>query len=361
MSQKIIWIGPIVKTEDLNSSKAISPAANVWQLGFVNGLIENDYKVISVSYMPLPSWPNGKLWCGKHQTINDKKNFKQYSIPYLNIKGIREFWMALAILKILIFKIPKKKYLLFTYNPLKRHCLTATLYKKLFNKNTWISIIADDLVKNKPDYNLFLSYDYYKRFQSDKKLFLDGGIPLRNLVSQKNENPKKSLVYAGSLSKWTGIKDFVNLFSLVDSKEFILNIYGKGDVEELQKVIAKTGSKNIILHGFVSDDILESACNEAYAFVNPRAKDIVNSENNFPSKLLHYLSFQKPIISTSLKGVGPIYDEFLLYFSNQEDLKNVMNRIIDSEYYIENKKNISSFIKYNSWKDRTKNILSKIN
>ena len=361
MNKNIIWIGPIVKNGDLKISKAISPAANVWQLGFIGGLMENNYEVLSISYVPRASWPNDSIWCSKHAALSKIELFEQHTISYLNIKYIREFWMAIAMLKMMISKLSKKnEYIIITYNPLKRHSLLANWFK-LFFKSTWISIVADDLAKGKPDYTLFLSYDYYKRFLLPNKLFCDGGITVRNKISdQINKESKKSLIYAGSLNKWTGIIDFIKLFSNVDSDEFTLNIYGKGNENEIQDVINKTGSKNIILHGFVSDDTLEKACFNAYAFVNPRATNISNSENNFPSKLLYYLSFKKPIISTQSKGISNLYDEILFYFSDSDSLQEQLEKVKDSDFYNNHIIIIDSFIKEFTWKNKVKSQLLKL-
>lgn len=362
MNKKIIWIGPIVKNEDLMISKAISPAANVWQLGFIGGLIDNEYEVISISYVPRASWPNDSIWCKKHAALSKSALFKQHAISYLNIKFIREFWMAIAMLKMMVSKLSKKnEYIIITYNPLKRHSLLAN-WAKLFFKSTWISIVADDIAKGEPDYTLFLSYDYYKRFSSPNKLFCDGGITVRNNGAHHiNKESQKSLIYAGSLNKWTGIKDFIKLFSNVVSDEFILNIYGKGNEKEIQDAIKKTGSKNIILHGFVEDDVLEKACLNAYAFVNPRATNIQNSENNFPSKLLYYLSFKKPIISTKSKGISNLFDELLFYFSDSDSLKIQLNKVKNGDVYNEYTNRIDSFTKEFTWKNKVKSLLSNLN
>lgn len=355
--KKVLWIGPIVPTNEVANFKAISAAANVWQLGFIDGLIQNNINVTSISYVPYPTWPKGPFWAKKPSNKINKNGLQQFFFEYLNISFLRELWIAIMIVFYTLKKIPKlKDQLVFTYNPYPRHIYSANFLKSIL-RCKWISIIADNKSYGNPDFYLFLSYDYFKRFNKSNKLFCDGGIKYRSLNYLKVESTSaKSLVFAGALSKWTGIIDFIDLFDEIDSDEYVLHIYGKGDPDILEKKNKLIGNR-IILHGFVSDDELDQASKNAYAFINPRPQDLFRSENNFPSKILHYLSYNKPVISTKTKGLSPDYNDILLYYSDQKSFNACIQLINNPEYYANIATKISNFIPINTWDKKVKNIL----
>ena len=253
-------------------------------------------------------------------------------------------------------------YIVFTYNPYPRHWFSANLLRLIF-RCKWVSIIADDRSYGNPDFHLFLSFDYFKRFEKRNKLFCDGGIMIRSLnetkKNEKSSGSHKSLVFAGVLNDWTGIIDFIDLFNEIDLENYILHIYGKGDPDVLKNKNISLKNK-VILHGFVNDIELERACRNAYAFINPRPLHMFRSENNFPSKLLLYLSYNKPVISTKTKGLSPDYDNILSYYSDSETLKKCIDLINDRENYENIVKKISCFNAENTWFKKVKNITNAI-
>ncbi len=360
--EEVIWVGPLVKYEDLKNSKALSPAANVWQLAFIKGLIENGINVFSLSYIPYPSWPKGPLMARSHKTINNVEGLKQRSVSYLNVKGVREFSLFSNLYKAV--KESKNK-LIFTYNPLPRHVQIAQKLRKIEGCK-WVSIVADDIPVGNPDYITFLSYDSYLNANEKNKLFFDGGFELRKSEPDTKEgvndqSPTKKIIYAGSLNKWTGIKEFIKVFAELNDDDFSLEIYGKGDEQSLKKEIQKVGGQNISVHGFVSEDKLTEVCNKAWAFINPRPMEIDLGENNFPSKLLLYMPFYKPVISTKTKGLSPDFDNVLIYYKNVEDLRGSLEQLKNSQYYEENSRVMKKFVINNIWNKRIEQFLNRLN
>lgn len=361
--KKVLWIGPIVPPSEVAKYKAISAAANVWQLGFIDGLIENEINVTAVSYVPYPFWPKGPLWAKRPLNKINYSGLQQYLFGYLNIILIREFWIAAMIVSFSLIKISDiKQQIVFTYNPNPRHLFAAKCLRLIFGCK-WVSIIADDRTYGNPDFHLFLSFDYFKRFKKKNKLFCDGGITLRNLKRESECNAfsttHKSLVFAGTLNKWTGIIDFIELFNEIEPEDYVLHIYGKGDSEILENKKA-VSNERVILHGFVSDNDLDQACRDAYAFINPRPLNVFRGENNFPSKLLLYLSYNKPIISTKTMGLSPDYDKILLYYSDPETLKKCIELINMRENYYQMVSKISCFNPENTWFKKVLNIVNSI-
>ena len=66
----------------------------------------------------------------------------------------------------------------------------------------------------------------------------------------------------------------------------------------------------------------------ADVLVNPRPIDFEDNRTNFPSKILDYLSYKRPIVSTRTDGVGPGYDE-LVRFTASDDPSDIATAIDD--------------------------------
>jgi hypothetical protein len=283
-NKNILFIGPIVNKKDLSVNKVLSPAANYWQLNFIHSLENNNFKTTLATYIPDQSWPIGKFWV-KYPKENKIGVTNTISVNYLNIFFIRELWISFS----LFFSIRKKCNdfnVLFTYNPVFRHKFLAILLRLHF-KIKWISILADDVIKGKPDLTIFLSKSYFSTALLENKLYFEGGI---NNYYKPIINNKKILLYAGSLTKWTGIEDFVIFFnSLNNHLNFELHIYGKGESEIINNYISI--NSRIKYFGFVDDEHLINKCRSAFAFINPRPLIVYNGDNNFPSKILFYLEF----------------------------------------------------------------------
>lgn len=360
--KKILWLGPIVDPEKQTLTNAISPAANTWQLEFIKGLIDNSISVTILTYMPDQVWPKGKIWIKypSNETLNNK--VENINVGYLNLYLIRDVWIPCALFIKTVFKTNlKKTNFFFSYNVPFRHRLFAIFIKFFSPHIKWLSIIADIGSKGNPDYHIFLSYDYFKKFPNNKKIFLDGGIPIINDdIATKVETQQKVLLYAGSISEWTGIEDFCSLFDSISSQlDIELHIYGKGKSVQLNSLVER--NPKIKFFGFVSDSELHLACQNAYAFINPRPLDAHQGENNFPSKLLMYLAYKKPILSTKTPNLSPSYDLLLNYYYGIDSLKAELQSIIRSKELYQLKKNsISKYTKQNSWKEKIKLLLRSL-
>jgi glycosyltransferase involved in cell wall biosynthesis len=64
--------------------------------------------------------------------------------------------------------------------------------------------------------------------------------------------------------------------------------------------------------GVVDEAKLRVLSEAAWAFVNPRPPSIAENAHNFPSKVLEYLSYGKPVVSTWTPGLAPEYREVLM-------------------------------------------------
>jgi glycosyltransferase involved in cell wall biosynthesis len=320
---KILFVGSLVYDSNIFDSNAVSPAANQWQLDLIEGLLKNGIEVSVLSYFPEQIWPLGPLFVKNKSVVWSNSSFTY--VDYLNIPFLRfsvlQYKFVNALNKICLNEKSKPDFVI-TYNATKANCGLGEVFQKKF-KGKWISIIADGYSKGNPDSQIFLSFGYFQKSKIASKIHLDGAPPIFQ-GDKVSLGGRKIIIYSGSLDVWTGIEFFVQQFSYLNVQDFELHIYGKGKSRIISKIANE--NQNILLKGFVSSDELVLACKEAFAFVNPRPTHLTGVENNFPSKLLLYISFGKPILSTKTKGISGLYDEILNYY-NPQDINSLRNQM----------------------------------
>ena len=114
--------------------------------------------------------------------------------------------------------------------------------------------------------------------------------------------------------------------------------------------------------GYVSRKRLEEKCRQTDIFVNPRKSD--GNDTNFPSKILFYLSFKKPIISTR-SGLSPKYNN-VLFLLDDEKINTLTRKIellislnLNKKKFLTKK--IINFNKKNSWDIHAKKFINWLN
>jgi glycosyltransferase involved in cell wall biosynthesis len=256
-----LWTGVIVKPEVVANFKVVSAAANNWQLGFINGLISNGCNVTCISYSADSYWPKGRI-LPKLKAIEVPDYLNVIRVSYFNLPLLREFSLFLSLIFIVITHGISFNVLI-TYNPFKRHIFLGKFVKYWLNK-IWVLIIADGDYSGFPDLSIYLSHETFLS-KCGNKYFLQGGIadfiPLIN-----SQVLNRNIVYAGNISKLTGIVEFASQFNQLDYNrlglEFLeLHIYGKGEDKYLNN-LAKINPR-IKVFGFVDDEELKIAMQEA--------------------------------------------------------------------------------------------------
>ncbi len=86
-------------------------------------------------------------------------------------------------------------------------------------------------------------------------------------------------------------------------------ICGKGVCSDLTQRAVR--DQRIKLLGFLSETELDQRLRTAWVLVNPRSVTHEGSRMNFPSKLLRYLSYGKPVVTVWTPGIPPEYREVL--------------------------------------------------
>jgi glycosyltransferase involved in cell wall biosynthesis len=223
----------------------------------------------------------------------------------------------------------------FSYNALSPEAPIARWLQSEFDV-PWICVVADypetsdpsvsTLRRRAPDVygayqrhlirqaagRLYLSWALFNEAGQEPKLHLEGGIAaLQPELAPLAVRGPRVVMFTGSLNVLTGIDFLLRAFARVRDRNCELWICGRGHLEK-QVVAATRGDARIRYYGMVPRERLHELMGRADVFVNPRPSALPENRANFPSKLLEYLSWARPVISTLTPGVPPGYRSVLL-------------------------------------------------
>lgn len=322
----IVLLGPIFTEEILHKHTATSPAASLWCSIFAQNLAKFK-NLFCISAVNSSMFPKGSLVVNGY--IYDKP-VPTKMVPYVGLPFLRHFLINRNIknqLKLLL-ATNHINYCI-TYNTTLNNIKAAEFLKT--KGVQWVSIYADadtdkQLVSN-ADFHVYFSFDSFKRSIYKNKIHFEGGI-YRKVADKYTENNTKIFLYTGVIRKENGVDLMLDAFKMLEDKDAVLKICGKGNYEGfIDKVAADSRVK---FYGLVDNTALLKLYMEASFFLNPRLSCYEENNNNFPSKLLDYLSYAKPIISTKTKGINPTLYNYLYILSNEDalSLSLLMNQLL---------------------------------
>jgi hypothetical protein len=371
IAKNILWIGSVFSEEDSIKEKAISLAANRWQLGMLNSLIENDYSIFLIGHLPCPVFPKGRMIVTRKTYLG--KKIEGYYFSYLNILGIRNLHLSFQYYSLVKKTLKRHHDIAFIvfYNLNWYHTLALKIIKKRYKVSIY-GIVAD-VNKNELkghyklekyyDYLLYLSYAFYKESNHPGKIFLEGGID--NFKSPgliECDKAKKIIMYAGGLGGHGGVNLLLDAYSQLNRNDVELWICGKGQNNKLLSMLQKDSSiKNL---GVLSELELIERSRKVYLFVNPRPSDYENNYYNFPSKILDYLAYNKLIVSTKSPGLSPDYSRILEITVDEtpRSLCKSLNKLLDytKEEYEKRIEFQNEFSKEKLWKSQIQKVIGNI-
>jgi len=111
------------------------------------------------------------------------------------------------------------------------------------------------------------------------------------------------------MNQYGGVNLLLKAFELIRDTSIELWLCGKGENYDIRRAVQRDA--RIKWYGFVTDEHLIDLSERVSAFINPRPVILPASTGNFPSKILEYFSYGKPVISTWTEGLSPEYKEVL--------------------------------------------------
>ncbi|MEE2723174.1 MAG: glycosyltransferase [Bacteroidota bacterium] len=349
--------------ETLSKNKTLSAAVTRWLKVFLS---EVNYVFVGHEYSRV--WPLGNM------IFKSKKSKKGFIIGYLNIYVLRKiylftsyFFKIYCVLKNSSFQDTLIIHSCLEYkNKLTVQILVAKLFKKLKGINV-ICIVGDGYEPDGFDAYFFVSYHTYSLAKQKNKFLFEGvvenqNIKKENLSSSKKYSKKIQLMYSGAIDGHVSLK---NLIEALQDQKFInkyeLIITGICNDNSLTDYF--NSFNNVQYLGFLKDEALYEKAHQVDVFINPRRMDFLPNEFNFPSKLLFYMQFDKPIISSLTKGLSPVFLDFLMPIKGDTKTDyvsaiNNFNNLTQKEIEILLKK--QKALKNNLSKENATNLLLKI-
>jgi hypothetical protein len=316
---RILWLEGVFDEATIDSFPAISPAVNFWHTGFVKALEVAGCEVTLMGHAHDRIWPKGRavVHAGEAKLA---PGFAGQAVGYLNLPALRartQAWNYLSRVKAHLAAHGRPDFVV-TFNDTPATPAARFLSREL--GVPWLFISGDGPVIAGADGYLYQNWVYFESSQSPgPKIHLDGGLPLLDPVVLSEEAGARpcALMYMGALTAHGGAVELVRGFHALEMPEAELWITGRGSNEEIERLAAV--DPRIKLYGFVNQKRLHELASRARVFANPRPTTFAPNKLNYPSKLLHYLAYGRPVLSTFTDGLSPDYREVLIPMEEESE------------------------------------------
>lgn len=321
-SRRILWLGGLFDEPTVHAAAAASPAANNWQCGLIDGIRKAGLGVDAVGHLPMPLWPRGPAWVAASAARPPHGLHSRYC-SYANLPLLRTPCLRLAYRELAASasQTDGQPWFTVTYNGDPPQCAGARLVRRLHG-TPWVCIVADGEAPRDADGFVFLSWDYFRSFSTARpRLHLDGGVRLIPPTGCTSDTHGAStthrIVFAGGLGEHAGAALLARAFHRLTHPNVELLILGKGRNPGIEELARR--DDRIRLLGHVPQQELDEVGFKASVFVNPRPTSHGPNRVNFPSKLLTYLAYGKPVISTRCSGLAPEYADLLVFVDREDE------------------------------------------
>ena len=236
----------------------------------------------------------------------------------------------LKILKYVKLKYKFKTSLIVPDIPENIISFKSKIYKIYKNKiNREIQYISNNFVDS---YMFFTEQISTKFRQCSKSIVREGIIDSFKIFNVKNDF--LSCTYIGKTNEKNGIKLLIETASKIKNVHF--DLYGTGDMDKLLKNIKLP---NLTYHGFINPNDIEEKLLKSDILLSPRYYRDYTSYS-FPSKVLKYLSYCKPVVTFKLPCYSEKFDKVLIYPESEtvesfvKGIENAIRRKNDDLYKI---------------------------
>jgi glycosyltransferase involved in cell wall biosynthesis len=302
-----------------------------WQQMFIGGLREAGHRVRWIGHEPHRTWPWGPLrvWPRSHQQIV-AVDPAGHQVGYINVSRLRNISLRKAYRHATLEALRSERpdvLISYNANPWIQGAVDAVMGSDI----PWVPVILECLDPLENGWGNFLqsisrargvafiSHWLYEHAPVEKKHLLSGAVvprPAAPTVPRHAGPPV--LLYAGAHSRAGGLDRLVSAMQLIKSPGVRLVVTGQGKGLDPQITRACETTPGVEDLGMVPESRLVELATAADVLVNPRPLDFEDNRTNFPSKLLDYLSYKRPIVSTRTAGIGPGYDDIVYFTASDE-------------------------------------------
>ena len=141
---------------------------------------------------------------------------------------------------------------------------------------------------------------YFSQYVPPKKLAVIYN-PCSTMVEEYEErrNQKPNIVFLGKLCERKGIYDLIEAVKKISRSNFILNLYGDGEIEAVKKLIEKENlSHKIFVNGWVPHEIIADLYDAADILVLPSYVE------GLPMVVLEAIGRGLPVVATNVGGTA---------------------------------------------------------
>ncbi|MER1940087.1 glycosyltransferase [Castellaniella sp. FW104-16D08] len=351
----IIFLGGVLPQTEreavlLKSIGCFQAAANVLQMGYINGLSRNGLigEVIVINLPFIGSYPRRyrDLFYRPLSACCLEGNIRYINVPFFNLSAVKLFHRTYLSSKMLFRLLSSARaaedYYVFCYS-MHLPFLIACYLSKILNKRGKFCVIVPDL----PEYmaarrgigerisRIVSKLSYYIVNQMDSVVVITeqmaskfpmvaNKIVIEGMSDNSNREPyseglagsKRYFLYTGTLDRRYGIRNLVDSYIKSGVIDCDLIICGDGDDREY---VIKASRLNCRIHylGQIDRERVLDLQRDALVLINPRDNDSEYTKYSFPSKVIEYMTSGVPVLMYRLDGIP---DEYYKYcFSIEPD------------------------------------------
>ena len=157
-------------------------------------------------------------------------------------------------------------------------------------------------------------------YKNKPHVVIEGQVDIleKSSVSEKKQNDKKIVMYAGIVQKMYGLKILVEGFIKANLTDYELHIYGNGDYADEIDEISKRCSNVKHFSSQQNSTIVEKE-KEAFLLVNPRPTNEEYTRYSFPSKNMEYMVSGTAVLTTDLPGMPGEYKQYVYLIEDETE------------------------------------------
>jgi glycosyltransferase involved in cell wall biosynthesis len=335
---RLVWMGPLQGEHSLLHGTAPHPATMRWQRTYIGGLRQAGVRTHWIGHDPHRTWPWGPLFATSgHARVDDDAS----AVPYANAPLVRTRSLTRGYVRRVVQAVRSiDANALVTYNV--GPSITAAASAAAGEGVPWIPIVLDFHDPSRDGWEsfraatagaagvAFVSHWAFERAPVPRRFLLPPAIVPRGPTAPPVAAPRRTIFYAGARSRAGGVDRLIAAMALLRTPDVQLVMTGQGRGYDRDIARMTADSDRVTDLGMVTEAELERLALSADVLVNPRPVRSDDSCMNFPSKVLDYMSYGRPIVSTRAPGLGPAFDDVLVFSEGDEprQLAEAIDRVL---------------------------------